>query len=355
MVRSLLLFIGLLSLSFCSEAFAKSLAFIELHFSNIPPGLEEQLRLQMEESLTEMGYRIQPQKKIDSKIREIGIQPGCTIGLCLARLGRTLHTERAITGTIGSHGSSYEMIINLLETGGGTLLAQVNRRCDVCTFKEVVALTGQIMAQLHREALIYISTQASLTIQSEPSNAEVLLNGLLAGSTPLLRILPPGPYRLEVRAPGVGSAQKTLRLETGKSHQLKINLLQNQILNFNLSSHSPGPPSRFYHSPWLTWTSLGAGIVMSVVGSSLWALDGQETSDPRYVYNTRAGGVTLVGLGITAITSAVVLYLVQKQHRQTHSAETTLPTAPPPSPTTKGRGRYKLMHVPIHAPIQNER
>lgn len=296
----------LFSLLFPALAGADSVAIYELRFSRVPPALVEDIRAKIKGGLTEAGYVVMSQDLARAKVDEQGIPPGCSVGPCLERVGRALNVQRVVSGGVSAQGTSFDIVLTMLETGGGTPLAQVAERCDVCNFNEVEDAVATATKRLHSKALVYLDTRARLTVASDPSGAKVLLDTMPIGSTPLTRVLAPGEHTLEVAHAGHASLSRRVTLSPGKSQTLRVRLIPRDKLTSGRRRRQ-----RTGVAPWFRWAMLGGGVVMGGVGGGLLAMDGTETSDARYVRDTRAAGVALISVGTVAVVTATLLTVLE--------------------------------------------
>ncbi len=287
-----------------------SAAILELRFVDLPPALAEQIRQRLRHALNLEGYKVVDEKRSQTQLREEGAPPGCLVGPCLARVARGLKVERVVVGGVRGQGSSYDYTLTLLETGGGSLLAQVNQRCDVCSFKDLEEAIGRAAAQLHKQALVYLSTRSQLKVSSTPPGADVLVDDLLIGQTPLSHVATPGLHSLEVAFRGRGGQKQEIALAPGKT----------RIVHVDLGRFAPpvvaSEPAPRRIPRWLIWTTLGAGAALCGAGAGLWAIDGRETSDPRYLHDTRSAGVALVSVGASTLATSALLYFLDLPSRR---------------------------------------
>jgi len=297
-----------------------TLAIVDLRFAAVPPTVREQIRARIQQTLTQEGYELPGESVVQERLKRAAIAPGCTVGPCLVEVGRALEVERAIVGGVSGQGTSYDITLTLLETNGGSVLAQVSHRCDVCNFKEVERAVVVATQRLHKEALGFLSTRAFLVVSSDPKGANILLDGVLVGKTPFRHILNPGPHMLEVAAMGHRSVTQQLHLKVGRTHTASVTLIPRvpgSLVDRKRRRRSRGTPA------WIKWVLLGTGVAVGGVGGGLFALDGHETSDPRYVHDTRTAGVTMISLGAAAALTAglmAVLDLRGRRSRPTTSA-----------------------------------
>jgi hypothetical protein len=288
-----------------------SLAILDLRFSEMPPALADQIRERLRQGLAEQGYAVIEDSTVGQKLKELGAPPGCHVGPCLARVGKLLRVERVVVGGIAGQGSSYDLTVTLLESGGGGVLAQVNRRCDVCNFKEVEDFIGRATLELHKQALVFLSTRATLAVTSNPTEAEILLDGQSAGRSPVTQVISPGRHTVEVVA-GARSVKQEVLLEPGRTRILRVDLAEARGLS-PVHPVAGSTRSGGVRVPtWLKWASLGTGILLGGVGGGVWGLDGRETCDGRYVQDTRSWGVALVSVGAVLAVSSAVFYFLEE-------------------------------------------
>ena len=305
MIRAPLI-LSLLLAPICARA--DKVAILEIRFSSVPPALKNQIRQRVHESFAAGGFQVTGERQTARRLRGAAVPPGCSAGPCLNRIGEVLGADRVVVGGVSSQGTSYDITMTMLETGGGTVLAQVSQRCDVCNFKEVEEAAATAAEQLHKQAMVFLSNRAKLVVESVPSRADAILDGLPAGKTPLIRVLLPGPHTVEIAAKGYTAATQKVKLKTGRTHHLRVSLLPKKAVGRASPYHRRGPSA----PRWLKWTVLGAGVVMAGLGGGLVALDGREMSDSRYVHNTRTAGVTMISLGAAAAVAGTLITLAER-------------------------------------------
>jgi hypothetical protein len=283
-----------------------SLAILDLRFLKVPPALCDSLYTHIEKTMTQSGYYVMSKETTEEKITQAALPPGCTNGHCLTRIGKALKVNRVLVGGILAQGTSYDFTLSLLETDGGALLAQENQQCNVCTFKEVEEAVADSAQRLHRKALVFISSMASVLLETHPVQAQILLDGQLAGYTPLIRLLPPGRHTVVAVAEGFMATTQVVHLREGKTHALKIALISQQQKRSPRSALPPRPLHSPRSSKWWQWIALGTGVLIGGIGGGLWAMDGSAMSDRRYVHDTKAAGISLLSVGgVTILGTAI--------------------------------------------------
>ena len=289
MIRTPFLLVILLA-SHPAAASDEELAILELRFTAVPPTVSHQIHARVQNTLARGGYNVIPEAKVQSRLKRAAISPRLHRGPLPPADRRRARGAAGRCRRDRRTGTSYDITLTMLETSGGTVLAQVNQRCDVCNFKEVEEAAAVATERLHKQTLVFISTRSTLVLRSNPTRAEVLLDGLPAGKTPLRRLLPPGAHTYEVAAEG-RSAVQAGALEPGKVKSIRVKLVPR--LMGSATNRRTTPRSR--RSPrWVKWAVLGTTVVAGGVGGGLLALDGRESSDPRYVHDTRGAGVTMI-------------------------------------------------------------
>ena len=85
---------------------------------------------------------------------------------------------------------------------------------------------GSVAEQLAPEVKVQ---EATVSVGSLPEGAEVIVDGDLAGNTPIVLDLAPGQHALEVRAAGYRTARRVMRLRAGDSEAWTVRLEPDRI------------------------------------------------------------------------------------------------------------------------------
>jgi len=300
------LLLALMVVGVARPVHADAVAILDLRFEGLAPAVVEPVRQRVQDALIGLGYRVVDEDTTRKLLREA--PPGCRVGPCLARVGRLVKVERALIGAVASQGSSYELAFTLLETGGGTVVSQVNRRCDVCNFHEVEIAAGEAAETLHRQALVVLSLRSSLTVRSVPAGAEVIIDGLPQGPAPVRSLLAPGRHQVEGVTRDLAPLLRHLTLNAGEARTLTLNLIERH------DEQRVVVPARRHCCPrWLKWALLGGGLALVGPGAVLWAVDGRPSVDERTLLDSRPAGITLVSLGGAAVVAGAVLAIVERR------------------------------------------
>lgn len=195
----------------------------------------------------------------------------CAGAACVPRAIAALQVERAVVTELNVTGKSYTIALKLYDARGQEL-TRADDACEICTVHEAEETVTKAAARLATAARSLAQAPPPPTI---PPPAEPAAPVLVAPPEPSPAVQPAAP-------PLVASPTRTRR-----------------------------------YVPWsaLAWSSLGAGLVGLGVGVPLLVLDGRPTcnaADPVHqcprVYDTRAGGATLVALGTLGLIASIPLF-----------------------------------------------
>jgi len=180
----------------------------------------------------------------------------------------------------------------------------IESRCELCS---LVELEDQFAAELSRlcSRLDAISAGGLLELSSDPTGARVRIDGQRVGRTPWSGELIAGQHTVELRGWGRRPQQRTITIIGGAAKE-HITL---------------GPRASSRRPVWPAWGSLGLGLVMTVAGTALIAIDQQPWSgrcsgadvddqgNCRFRLKTLPLGVGLAALGAGALASGVGLMI----------------------------------------------
>lgn len=284
------------------EARGADVAVLDLRLSEATPAVEKQVTQWLQASLRGAGYEVLKSGTVKKRLASLSGAPGCVLGPCLVRVGERLKVKRVLVGGIAVHGSSYDILLSLVDTESGCPLAQVSARCDVCNFVDVGESVARAAKQLYERAKRYEASQARLVVK-EPAGATVLLDGVPLGKAPLSRLTAPGRHSLELR--GAKTALKT-----------RVLLIAGQRYLHGAASPHPAVPSSSAlrstprRSPgWPAWLALGGGGALLFSGVVALALDEDcPTGSCDGRRETRGAGLALIGLGAALTATAGVLF-----------------------------------------------
>ena len=147
------------------------------------------------------------------------------------RIGKLVSAWQIVMGTLSRLGNRYFITAKIIDVATGRTLKAENDEADSL---EAIARQAETLGyrlaglQLEKGGRKPDIRFAELLITTEPDNAEVLLNGLTRGTSPLLiERVPLGPLRVAARKEGMyGDRELVLQRE----ELLKVNIVLNQRL-----------------------------------------------------------------------------------------------------------------------------
>jgi hypothetical protein len=183
------------------------------------------------------------------------------------------------------------------------------RFCEQCADDRLVEASTELVQQILRNVAVR-SGRTVVVIKSNPTGAEIELDGTPMGATEASYGTYPGKHQVVLRKDGYVAETRELVVDEGKTAELSVTL---QLLNPGTTRPPEEAPSRLV--PGL---AIGGGAVL--VAFSGYALYRSVHDDAKFTY-TRATPVAVVGglLGVGAIGTG--LYLMWRGPR------TSAPTA----------------------------
>jgi len=133
-------------------AAADPIAPIDVGFSEgIAEEIRDRLWTQLSEGLAEGGFELLPEAGIDEKLVAAAIPSGCVVGPCLKNVGEALSVQYALVARVEGVGSSFDIVLTVMDTESGGPVAQATERCDVCSMMEVEAIMKRSATTLATE------------------------------------------------------------------------------------------------------------------------------------------------------------------------------------------------------------
>jgi hypothetical protein len=305
-MRSLFTLVAvLLSLS---SARAETIAVLRIDFDETAPALERQVLDALKKQLEERGNKVLLPADVSERLGERALPPGCRVGPCLRPLSSSIDVQGVLVATVAGAGSTYAFNMTLVEPHGGTVLAQVSDHCDVCTFEEASEAVGRASLRLVEMGSRQLKRRAWLVVRSTPSKAEVRLDGVPLGETPLRRLVAPGKRRLELerRESGV-RVERVVTLSAGETSELTVDLASAAPA---AADHQVVEPQAASSQPVWAWVSFGAGVSLTVLGTVLLALNDECLDQPECAESrrTRLPGAISAAAGLTTTLVSGVLF-----------------------------------------------
>jgi TolB-like protein len=154
---------------------------------------------------------------------------GCNEVTCAAEIGGALNARSTLAGTVGKLGSTIVINLTLFDNEKMTALrrANVEVKNDEDLFAGAVrSVVGQLFgAQSSAPSSVsgygapaaeIFQEPGTLKVTSKPEGAYVIVDGKLAGTTPLEVGLPPGRHQLDVEKKGLGPMSRSIEIRRGQ-------------------------------------------------------------------------------------------------------------------------------------------
>lgn len=228
---------------------------------------------------------------------------------CLTRLGARLGARQVLAGRVGKADGQMQIALQVVEVGSGTRRREVQQSVPINVPVDEAETRVRALA-MEALAMDRWMRSAPLVVNAPVSGAEVLVDGVHQGTTPLFGPLglAPGRREVEVRMEGLTSWHGfvDLKFDTPITIALEV---QDQALVRNRSARERpslrAAPRSTARPPWLVAT--GAGLATLGVASSVGAVVawGVAADTHERVYSGRQ--LALVDDHQTAVTAYAVL------------------------------------------------
>ncbi|MCH8024071.1 MAG: PEGA domain-containing protein [Candidatus Marinimicrobia bacterium] len=158
---------------------------------------------------------------------------GCTSNDCAVEVGQLLGVTIMLAGSIGKVGSTFSIDLRTIDVQTGRIVSSLirNYRGEIDgLLDEMGFVAGELVELLAAESGEEPPAEPSparATIRSEPAGAQVTLNGVAVGNTPLdsLVLAPEKPNRLTINLAGYAPIDTGLVPTAGEQYDLSWNLV----------------------------------------------------------------------------------------------------------------------------------
>lgn len=276
--------------------------------STLPESARTQLRQTIAEGLERADAELVSAGAVDG-------EPGadaCEDARCAATIARGLDAAWIVRATITRVDAVYEVRLVAIDDQGRTL-ASVDERCEICGHDEVTELVEDRSAALAAKVRLLERGAPRLVLRSEPSGAEVWIDGRLAGRTPLEQEVTAGAHELRMELRGYATERRQVTAVAGTQETLELALREQR------------GPRRSGLWRGLGGAAVGLGTGMIGAGVGLAVIDEREyearcNPDPlgncSHRYDTLEGGIALmVSGGVLAAGGVVALVVAHRERR----------------------------------------
>ena len=176
---------------------------------------------------------------------------------------------------------------------------------------EEVAGTVRTAANDIAESLDSLDAPGKLIIESDPRGAELLVDGVVVGKTPLTYELASGTHVITLRKLGYATREQRVNVTSGVQERLSLNLTETKNIQRGKRVRAVG------------WTLVGVGAAGVIAGTTLLALhhepvpsrcDDEAAIDVnglcRWRYNLLAPGIGTAAVGAAGLIGGISLLTV---------------------------------------------
>ena len=115
-----------------------AVGILSVQTSGVSKTVAGQFELELEESLGEGGFRLIDRETLRERLVDSDYVEGCTFGPCLSEVRAATGVPLVLVAHIEKVGSSFNLVITLIDTKTGMYTSQVAQPCEVCTIDEAV-------------------------------------------------------------------------------------------------------------------------------------------------------------------------------------------------------------------------
>lgn len=225
--------------------------------------------------------------------------------------GATGAATQAVTVT-----GSWQLSLSLWHVELATPAATTTATCEHCTAEQAATALRPVAAKLLAEGLR--RGHGSLAVTSEPTGAQLLIDGAVVGRTPYKQPSWSGTYALELRRSDFSPERRSIEVGDGQQAEVAVTLLALGGLAQPGTAALPTTSALPRRPLWRLATGgalLGSGIIFLGVGGRAANLVGQCASYNPFglcteAYDTAPPAIGLLTTGSLAVIAGVVLLVL---------------------------------------------
>ena len=215
---------------------------LDLEANNVDTGeaaaITNRLRLSLSQT---MFFRLIERANMDQILDEVGFQltGACDTDECIVQVGKILGARKMVAGSVSKVGTMYTLQIRLIDIE----TSEIDKEVVHDVFGGIEEVLTQATLSVARQLAGLDETQilqpqiqpatgggaASISVTSDPPNANVTIGGELKGTTPLEINVAAGSHEVIVELDGYAVQTRTVQLTGGTT----------KTENFTLISHPP--------------------------------------------------------------------------------------------------------------------
>lgn len=180
--------------------------------------------------------------EVTASVGEVG---QCDDAKCVKNVAAKTGASHVVQARVQVVDRDYDVQLELFDAKSGTSLAKSSEGCEICGIVDAGSIVSTAAATLRTKLDAMAKGPSTLSVVSDPTGAEVRIDGDVVGVTPLDRPVIPGKRVLRVSKEGFIAIEREVTFVEGVQ----------ESISFELDK----VPSRLPSRPW-GWVSLGVGI-----------------------------------------------------------------------------------------------
>ncbi|MFC1499822.1 PEGA domain-containing protein [Candidatus Zixiibacteriota bacterium] len=211
---------------------------LDLEPNNVDPGdaraITERLRFYLGQ---QPAFLVIERQRMSEIMEEVGFQfsGACDTDECVIQVGRILGARKMVAGSVSRVGTIYSLQVRIIDIE--TTRIEQQAMSDVTGIEEAFqTATREVSEQLARNVAgqggvargnpgnPMVITTAQVRIQSEPTGAEISIDGLIVGTTPRTLALEEGVHELSLTRDGYQGYSDSLNVLGGENQTISVPL-----------------------------------------------------------------------------------------------------------------------------------
>lgn len=250
------------------------------------------------------------QRELADRLREGLAKPG------LELVDDEASATHVVRATVEVVDRDLRFRIELRDKDGDLVVAHVEELCELCGRTEAADTLTSLGLSLRRRVEIALQPPPVVSVVSEPPGAFVQLDGEPFGTTPFELPVTAGKHTLRVTKAGYIAQTRSIDVVNGVRESLSVAL---QTIPEEAALERR--PVRWA----IGWAALSTGVVGTVAGVTLLALDGQPIRSKckgsgvdadgtcRFVHSTLVSGAVVGALGVGLLATGIALVVIERR------------------------------------------
>ncbi|MGH1348708.1 MAG: PEGA domain-containing protein [Nannocystales bacterium] len=239
----------------------------------------------------------------------------CSTAACWQAQAEASGSRYIATVTVNALEADQRLAISIVDLVDGNSVVDLEQTCELCGRDELRDATADLAAAALRKLQSHAAIATVVSVDSIPSGAAVMLDGVAVGETPLHLEVSPGLHTVELSAAGHDSFSQEVDIARGTTLSVRPRL--SETAPSRLGDNAAGSRRR---GRIIAGTALiVGGVAAAATGTTLMVLHGRPITsdcsgsevdgdgDCRFLHDTRTGGIIGLSAGVAALVGGAVL------------------------------------------------